>query len=57
MHDMVTRRREPETWIGRVANELYLGALVVGGVSVVAGILALLVAFAMQVSNWVMAAD
>ena len=54
---MVTRRRQPETRIGRVANELYLGALVVGGVSVVAGILALLVAFAMQVSNWVMMAD
>ena len=54
---MVTRQREAETWIGRVANEVYLGALVVGGVSVVAGILALVVAFAMQISNWVMAAD
>jgi len=53
---MVTRR-EPETWIGRVANELYLGALVVGGVSVMAGVLALLVALAMQISNWVMAVD
>jgi hypothetical protein len=54
---MVTRQRQPETWIGRVANELYLGALVVGGVSMVAGILALLVALAMQVSNWVMMAE
>jgi hypothetical protein len=54
---MVTWRRQPETWIGRVANEVYLGALVVGGVSVLAGILALLVALGMQVSNWVMMTD
>jgi hypothetical protein len=54
---MVTRRREPETWIGRLASEVYLGALVLGGVSVVAGIVAVLIALAMQVSNWVTMAD
>jgi hypothetical protein len=55
---MVTRRRgQPETWIGRFANEVYLGALVLGGVTVLAGIVAALIAFAMQVSNWVQMAD
>ena len=54
---MVTRRRQPETRIGRVANELYLGALVLGGVTVVAGVLAALIAFAMQLSDWVTMAD
>ena len=54
---MVTRRRQPETRIGRVSNELYLGALVLGGVTVVAGILAAVIAFAMQVSTWVTMAD
>ncbi len=54
---MVTRRRGPETWIGRVANEVYLGALVVGGVSILAGIVAALIALALQLSNWVTMAD
>lgn len=54
---MVTQRRQPDTWIGRLANEVYLGALVVGAVVVLGGIVALLVAFALQVSNWVTMAD
>jgi hypothetical protein len=54
---MVTRRRQPETWIGRLANEVYLGALVLAGVTVAAGIVALVIALALQVSNWVKLAD
>ena len=55
---MVLRQRgQPETWIGRLANEVYVGALVVGGVMAVAGVAAALIAFAMRVSQWVAMAD
>jgi hypothetical protein len=54
---MVTRQREPETWFGRVANEVYLGALVVGAVVLLAGIAAGLIAVVMEVNNWVMMVD
>jgi hypothetical protein len=55
---MVTRRRgQPETWIGRLANEVYLGALVLGGAVVVAGVVAALIAFAMEVGDWVTMVD
>jgi hypothetical protein len=54
---MVIGRREPESWIGRLANEVYLGALVLGAVVVVGGVVAGIVEFALQVSNWVAMAD
>jgi hypothetical protein len=54
---MLIRRRQPETWFGRLANEVYLGALVFGALVVAAGVVALLVAFVMEVTNWVQMAD
>jgi hypothetical protein len=54
---MVTQRRQSDTWIGRVANEVYVGALVVGAVTVLGGIIAALVALALQLNNWVAMAD
>jgi hypothetical protein len=54
---MVIQRRQPETWLGRLANEVYLGALVFGAVVVAAGVVAALIAFVMQVSNWVQMAE
>jgi hypothetical protein len=54
---MVTPRRQPETWFARVANEVYVGALVVGAVVLLAGIAAGLIAIVMQVNHWVTMAD
>ena len=55
---MVLRQRgQPETRIVRLANEVYVGALVLGGVTAVAGVVAALIAFAMRVSEWVAMAD
>lgn len=42
---------------GKVANEFYVGALVVGVLVVVAGVLAAIVSFTMSVSRWVALAD
>ena len=56
---MATRRLERERpgLLTRLAAEAYIGALVVGGMTVVAGALGLLAAMAMQVNSWVMAVD
>lgn len=42
---------------GKVANEFYVGALVVGIVVVVVGVIAGIVSFTMSVSRWVALAD
>lgn len=43
----------PKNRIGRMANEVYVGALVLGVVIVLAGVVAAIVAGVMQVSRWV----
>jgi hypothetical protein len=43
----------PKNRVGRVANEVYVGALVLGVVVVLAGVVAAIVAGVMQVSRWV----
>ena len=54
---MVTERRQSGNWMGRLVNELYLGALVLGAVVVVGGVLAAVVAALMEISHWVALAD
>lgn len=55
---MATRSRpQVGTWLGRLANELYLGAMVMGAVTVIAGLVAVAVIIAMRVSTWVQMAD
>jgi hypothetical protein len=51
---MVTRQRQPESWLGRLANEVYVGAVVLGLGMVVAGVIALVVTLALRVNAWVM---
>ncbi|MCW5893231.1 MAG: hypothetical protein KIT14_22175 [bacterium] len=50
-------RQRSEGRFGKVANEFYVGALVVGVVVVVAGVVAAIVALTMSVSRWVALAD
>ena len=54
---MAARRHEADSWFGRLANELYLGAVVLGGIAVVGGIIAALIEVALEVSDWVAMAD
>ena len=46
---MATRRRDADAWSGRLANELYLGAVVVAGVAVVGALIAALIEVAIAV--------
>ncbi len=50
-------RRQPESWLGRLANEVYVGAMVLGLGLAVAAVVAVLVAVAMRVNEWVVMAD
>lgn len=50
-------KNRPEKRVGRVANEVYLGALILGVVVVLAGLAAAVVAGVMQVSRWVALGD
>lgn len=43
--------------LARLASEFYVGALVLGAVILVAAVVAMVVAAAMQVNSWVMAVD
>ena len=54
---MAARRPEVDSWLGRVANVLYLGAVVLAGLALAGGVLALLVECAFEVSDWVAMAD
>lgn len=56
---MATREpnRPGSGWLARLANGFYVGALVLGAVIVAAAVVAIVVAVAVQVNNWVMAAD
>ena len=47
--NMATRRRDADAWSGRLANELYLGAVVVAGVAVVGALIAVLIEVAIGV--------
>jgi hypothetical protein len=50
-------KKTEEKRVGRVANEVYLGAVVFGAVVMVIGLLAAVVAGVMQVSRWVALGD
>jgi hypothetical protein len=50
-------KKTEEKRVGRVANEVYLGAVVFGVVVMVVGLLAAVVAGVMQVSRWVALGD
>lgn len=54
---MLKPRQRSNGRFGRVANEFYVGALVVGIVVLVVGVIAGVVAFTMSVSRWVALAD
>lgn len=56
---MATRRLQqvPPGWIARLASQVYVGALVVGALTVAAAGVGVVVTIAMQVNAWVMAAD
>jgi outer membrane murein-binding lipoprotein Lpp len=54
---MAARRQEPDSWFGRLANELYLGAVVLAGLALAGGVVAVLVEVALEVSDWVAMAD
>jgi hypothetical protein len=53
---MAARRQEVYSWFG-LGNELYLGAVVLAGIALAGGVIALLVEFAFEVSDWVAMAD
>ena len=50
---MAAQRQEVDSWFGRLANELYLGAVVLAGLAFAGGVIALLVEAALEVSDWV----
>jgi hypothetical protein len=54
---MAARRQEVDSWVGRLANEVYLGAVVLAGIAFAGGVIALLVEVAFEVSEWVAMAD
>jgi len=54
---MAARRQEVYSWFGRLGNELYLGAVVLAGIALAGGVIALLAEFAFEVSDWVAMAD
>lgn len=43
----------PKKRVGRVMSEVYVGALVLGVVAVLGGVVALIIAGVLQVSRWV----
>jgi hypothetical protein len=50
-------KKPEEKRVGRVANEVYLGAIVFGVVVMLVGVVAAVVAGVMQVSRWVALGD
>ena len=50
-------QRHAETWFGRLANELYFGVLVLVGVAVVGGLIAALIEFAIEFTDWAVMVD
>jgi hypothetical protein len=54
---MAVRRRETDSWVGRLANEVYLGAVVLAGLAVVGALIAALFGVALEVSDWIAMAD
>lgn len=53
---MATRRRS-DRWFDRIGNEVYVGAMVVGLVVVVVGVVALLIQTVFGISRWVQLGD
>jgi uncharacterized membrane protein len=51
------QRRETDSWAGRLANELYLGAVVLAGLAVVGALIAALFGVVLEVSDWIAMAD
>ena len=52
-----TRRRDADSWLGRMANELYLGAVVLAGVAVVGGLIVALIQVAIGVIDSIALTD
>ena len=54
---MTAQRHESSSWFERLANELYLGAVVLAGLAVVGAIILALIEVALGVSGWVEMVD
>ena len=55
--NMATRQRDADSWLGRLANELYLGAVVLAGVAVVGGLIVALIQVAIGVIDSIALTD
>jgi hypothetical protein len=49
---MPTRRQESKGWLGRIADDIYLGTLAVAAAFGLAALAALLVQFALDFTHW-----
>jgi hypothetical protein len=54
---MATRQRDADSWLGRLVNELYLGAVVLAGFAVVGGLIAALIEVAIGVIDSIALTD
>jgi len=49
---MVTQRRQTKGWLGRIADELYVGSLVAAAAIGLAAVVTLLLQFVLEFSHW-----